>query len=170
VKERDAELAAGLQETQHDIARGPACIAHGATGDFSLGHASADVVFGTIGVERDLRTLQHPEQLEFASMKPRKEAIQKRVTRAARKDAIDPSPRPLAQRRGRGIRHPQWGDWFNNRRLLEPIGNIPPAEAGARYYVQANEHAIGMTQTKQPPANPGRFIHTAEPAAEGAGV
>ena len=25
-------------------------------------------------------------------------------------------------------------DWFNNRRLLEPIGNIPPAEAELRYY------------------------------------
>jgi transposase InsO family protein len=28
----------------------------------------------------------------------------------------------------------QWVDWFNNRRLLEPIGNIPPAEAEALYY------------------------------------
>jgi transposase InsO family protein len=28
----------------------------------------------------------------------------------------------------------QWVDWFNNRRLLEPIGNIPPAEAEQRYY------------------------------------
>jgi putative transposase len=27
-----------------------------------------------------------------------------------------------------------WVDWFNNRRLLEPIGNIPPAEAEANYY------------------------------------
>lgn len=25
-------------------------------------------------------------------------------------------------------------DWFNNRRLLEPIGNIPPAEAEANFY------------------------------------
>jgi hypothetical protein len=25
-------------------------------------------------------------------------------------------------------------DRFNNRRLLEPIGNIPPAEAEERYY------------------------------------
>ncbi len=25
-------------------------------------------------------------------------------------------------------------DWFNNRRLLEPIGHIPPAEAEARFY------------------------------------
>src|SRR5271167_1043768 len=36
----------------------------------------------------------------------------------------------------------EWVDWFNNRRLLEPIGNIPPAEAEARYYAQANEHAM----------------------------
>jgi putative transposase len=27
-----------------------------------------------------------------------------------------------------------WVDWFNTRRLLEPIGNIPPAEAEANYY------------------------------------
>jgi transposase InsO family protein len=30
----------------------------------------------------------------------------------------------------------EWVDWFNTRRLLEPIGNIPPAEAEARYYEQ----------------------------------
>jgi putative transposase len=36
----------------------------------------------------------------------------------------------------------EWVDWFNNRRLLEPIGNIPPAEAEARYYAQADEHAM----------------------------
>ena len=28
----------------------------------------------------------------------------------------------------------EWVDWFNNRRLLEPIGNIPPAEAEASFY------------------------------------
>jgi transposase InsO family protein len=28
----------------------------------------------------------------------------------------------------------EWVDWFNRRRLLEPIGNIPPAEAEERYY------------------------------------
>ena len=36
----------------------------------------------------------------------------------------------------------EWVDWFNNRRLLGPIGNIPPAEAEARYYAQAKSHAI----------------------------
>ena len=33
----------------------------------------------------------------------------------------------------------QWVDWYNHRRLLEPIGNIPPAEAEARYYEQLSE-------------------------------
>jgi transposase InsO family protein len=28
----------------------------------------------------------------------------------------------------------RWVDWFNNRRLLEPIGHVPPAEYEAQYY------------------------------------
>jgi putative transposase len=36
----------------------------------------------------------------------------------------------------------EWVDWFNHRRLLEPIGNIPPAEAEARYYAQLEGAAM----------------------------
>jgi transposase InsO family protein len=36
----------------------------------------------------------------------------------------------------------QWVDWFNNRRLLEPIGNIPPAEAEARYCATLEQPAM----------------------------
>lgn len=32
-----------------------------------------------------------------------------------------------------------WVDWFNNRRRLEPIGNIPPAEAEALLSVVSRE-------------------------------
>ncbi len=32
-----------------------------------------------------------------------------------------------------------WVDWFNNRRLLEPIGNIPPAEAEQCYYAMLEQ-------------------------------
>jgi transposase InsO family protein len=28
----------------------------------------------------------------------------------------------------------EWVNWFNNRRIMGPIGNIPPAEAEERYY------------------------------------
>ena len=35
----------------------------------------------------------------------------------------------------------EWVDWFNNRRLLESIGNVPPAEAEAAYYANEEEPA-----------------------------
>ena len=35
----------------------------------------------------------------------------------------------------------EWVDWFNNRRLLEPIGHVPPAEAEAAYYAALEEPA-----------------------------
>ena len=36
----------------------------------------------------------------------------------------------------------EWVDWFNNRRLLEPIGFIPPAEAEERYFAMLNDPAM----------------------------
>lgn len=36
----------------------------------------------------------------------------------------------------------EWVDWFNHRRLLEPIGNIPPAEAEERYYAMLDAPAM----------------------------
>ena len=36
----------------------------------------------------------------------------------------------------------EWVDWFNHRRLLEPIGNIPPAELEMAYYRQLEESAM----------------------------
>ena len=32
----------------------------------------------------------------------------------------------------------KWVDWFNNRRMPEPIGNIPPAEAEEAFYANLN--------------------------------
>jgi putative transposase len=36
----------------------------------------------------------------------------------------------------------EWVDWFNNRRLLDPIGNIPPAEAQRRYYAMLDDQPM----------------------------
>ena len=36
----------------------------------------------------------------------------------------------------------EWVDWFNNKRLLEPIGNVPPAEAENRYYTMLDETPV----------------------------
>jgi transposase InsO family protein len=43
----------------------------------------------------------------------------------------------------------EWVDWFNNRRLLEPIGNIPPRELEEMYYSNLENPAevAGLKQT-----------------------
>ena len=53
-----------------------------------------------------------------------------------------------------------WVDWFNTRRLLEPIGNVPPAEAEERYYAQLEEPA--------PAAPPRRDSHQTASGKPGA--
>ena len=64
-----------------------------------------------------------------------------------RHDIID---RNITRRRSGPWRHVddmeyatlEWVDWFNNRRLLEPIGNILPAELELAYYRQREESAM----------------------------
>jgi hypothetical protein len=36
----------------------------------------------------------------------------------------------------------EWVDWYSNRRLLEPIGDIPPAEAEKRHYAELETRAV----------------------------
>jgi transposase InsO family protein len=36
----------------------------------------------------------------------------------------------------------EWVDWFNNRRLLEPIGHVPPVEFEAEYYRHQESQSI----------------------------
>ena len=36
----------------------------------------------------------------------------------------------------------EWVDWFNHRRLMRPIGDIPPAEAEERYYAMLDRPAM----------------------------
>jgi putative transposase len=40
-----------------------------------------------------------------------------------------------------------WVDWFNMRRLLEPIGYVPPAEYEAQYYAQASSRGARRQPT-----------------------
>jgi hypothetical protein len=48
----------------------------------------------------------------------------------------------------------EWVDWFNHRRLLEPIGHLPPAELEAAFH---RKQLPCSTQATKPPMNPGRF-------------
>jgi hypothetical protein len=46
-------------------------------------------------------------------------------------------------------RSAEWVDWFNNRQLLKPIGDIPPAEYETMYYRPFEELAM-VAWLKQP--------------------
>jgi len=58
----------------------------------------------------------------------------------------------MAKTRSRATRYPEevefatveWVSWFNHRRLLEPIGNVPPAELEAMYYAQQASLTTGV--------------------------
>ena len=41
----------------------------------------------------------------------------------------------------------EWVDWFNNRRLFGPIGNIPPVEFEALYHERQETPAMGAGLT-----------------------
>jgi hypothetical protein len=52
----------------------------------------------------------------------------------------------------------KWVDWFNNRRLLDPIGYITPAEAEEAVYANMNACRYSrVRRPKQSPVKPGRF-------------
>src|SRR5204863_7298278 len=43
----------------------------------------------------------------------------------------------------------EWVDWFNTRRLLEPIGYLPPAEYEAAYYAQLEVASTGKPDSRR---------------------
>jgi len=47
----------------------------------------------------------------------------------------------------------EWVDWVNHRRLLEPIGDVPPVEFEAAY-CEGGSRGDGRTQRPEPPINP----------------
>jgi transposase InsO family protein len=57
-----------------------------------------------------------------------------------------------------------WVDWFNNRRLLEPIGYVPPAEYEAQYDALASQggaqrsHIPAVRWTGRPPSARSTFF------------
>jgi hypothetical protein len=49
----------------------------------------------------------------------------------------------------------EWVDWWNHRRLLEPIGRIPPAEAEATYYSRQAPRGRGRDSGNRASMQPG---------------
>jgi len=76
VPERDAELAAGLFQTGEAVATAFAQIAAGAAADLAPLHIAANVAFAAIGVQDDVRALEHQQQLLLVPMQPREGLVE----------------------------------------------------------------------------------------------
>ncbi len=86
-------------------------------------------------------SIKYTERLAEAGIKPSVGSVGDSYDNALAETVIGLFKTEVIRRRGpwRGLEAVEfatleWVDWFNNRRLLEPIGNIPPAEAEDRFY------------------------------------
>ena len=48
----------------------------------------------------------------------------------------------------------EWVEWFNHRRLLEPLDYLPPVQFEEEYYRQAAEEEEQALRTAESPMNP----------------
>jgi hypothetical protein len=74
-----------------------------------------------------LFAVKTPELLQLVSIE---------IARRNRPDRMVPNRlRPHSGRGSTTVEYAtlEWIDWFNHRRLLEPIGDVPPAEFGAAW-------------------------------------
>ncbi len=94
-------------------------------------------------------SIRYTERLAEAGIEPSVGSVGDSYDNALAESVIGLFKTEVIRRRGpwRGIEGVEfatleWVDWFNNRRLLGPIGNVPPAEPEARYYAQPRETAL----------------------------
>ena len=89
IEERDLEFGAGLGEAEHDVAGDASSFADRSAGDFSFGDDGADVVFGCVGVEGNLRPLEHAQQFVLVGEEALEEPVERGVSGSAFEDAVE---------------------------------------------------------------------------------
>ena len=88
-------------------------------------------------------SIRHAERLAAAGIEPPVGSVGDSHDNALAETVIGPFKTEAIRRRGpwRNVGAVEfatldWVGWFNDRRLLEPIGNVPPAEAEQRHYAE----------------------------------
>ena len=99
-------------------------------------------------------SIRYSERLSEAGVEPSVGSVEDSYDNALAESVIGLFKTEVIRRRGpwRNLESVEyatleWVDWFNNRRLLEPIGNVPPVEFEADYYdmVEASAEVAGLT-------------------------
>src|SRR5664279_1548583 len=90
--ERDGVLLAGLFQREKGVPTPPAVVATSAAADFSYGDWIADILFGTVGVERNLGPVECDQQLGFPFFQPAQRIVEFGKSGDVAEDAIEPRP------------------------------------------------------------------------------
>jgi transposase InsO family protein len=88
-------------------------------------------------------SIRYTERLKEAGVEPSVGSVGDSYDNAMAESVIGLFKSEVIHRRSpwRQIDDVEWVDWFNNRRLMEPLGHIPPTEFEAMYYRQQDESA-----------------------------
>ena len=92
VPEGESELCAGLEEAQEGVAAIAARIASCAAADFALGDLATNIVFRSVGVERNFGPFEHHQQFGLVGIKPCQQAVEGDEPGLAREDAVEACP------------------------------------------------------------------------------
>jgi hypothetical protein len=89
VPERNFELGAGLCEAEKGVSAIPADVTAGAAAELSPGDVTADVVFRSVGMQRNFGPLEHHQQFGLVGMEPGEQAVEGDEAGLAREDAVE---------------------------------------------------------------------------------
>src|SRR5215218_103269 len=90
VPEAETELGTGLGQAEEGVPAIAAHVAAGSAAHLAPGDLGPDVVLRSIGVQRDLRAIEHPEQLRLVGVQPREQPVQDDKAGPPPKDPIKP--------------------------------------------------------------------------------
>src|SRR5215208_5417379 len=90
VPEAEAELGTGLSQAEEGVPAVASGVAAGSAAHLAPGHLGPDVVLRSVGVQRDLRAVEHPEQVGLVSVQPREQPVQDDEAGPTPKDPIKP--------------------------------------------------------------------------------
>ena len=92
-------------------------------------------------------SIKYSERLAEAWIEPSVSSIADSYDKCARRDhqrpvqgGGHPSARPWRTFKAVEFSPLEWVDWFNNRHLLETIGNMQPTEAEQNFYKTPEQH------------------------------
>src|SRR3954452_7332365 len=101
VPEAEAELGTGLRQAEAAVPAIASGVAAGSAADLAPGHLGADVVLRSVGVQRDLGAVEHPQEFRLVGVQPCKQPVQDDEVGPTRKEPIKPRPQFGPSSRGR---------------------------------------------------------------------